>query len=197
MNGDTMIRKIASLAALLALTFGAVACAQDNHDGHDHLDDLDATSSMSITPPSLPYPTSLGVDATNAEDVALAAVRAMYGWRFTTDTDPRDAVDRAVPLLNAALAAQLRAIPPEPFINYRLWDDWHQQSARTTVTAAVGAEEHPDDTTDQWHRKVATRIEVNTPGGKTLHQWSFAVLITTQKQAGQWLVAQFQPLGLT
>lgn len=186
-------RGLATIA--LATAIVCAGCSQNDHDDHDHLDHLDATSSMVITPPSLTYPPSLDVDASDPDSVTLGAVRTMYRWRFATDDDPRDAVRRAEPLLNAALATQLTAIPPEPFINYRLWDDWKRAGARTDVTATISAERHPDDTPTQQQRKVATRITVTDRTGKQLHQWEFAVLAVIQKQAGQWLLAQFQPLG--
>lgn len=181
--------------ATIALA-AAIVCAGCSQNDHDHLDHLDATSSMIITPPSLTYPPSLDVDAADPDSVTLGAVRTMYRWRFATDDDPRDAVRRAEPLLNAVLATQLAAIPPEPFINYRLWDDWKRAGARTDVTATISAERHPDDTPTQQQRKVATRITVTDRTGKQLHQWEFAVLAVIQKQAGQWLLAQFQPLGV-
>jgi hypothetical protein len=195
MTSNRPATRTAVLIGALVLAAMLAACTPDT-DSHDHLDDLDATSSMPMTEPSLTYPPSLAADAGDAEDVALAAVRAMYRWRFDTDTDPRAAVTRARPLLAAPLADQFAAIPPEPFVNYRLWDDWARAGAHTTVTASTSAEEHPADTPTQWHRKVSTRITITNRDGQQLHEWTFAVLITTQKQAGQWLVAQFQPLGV-
>ncbi|MCK8616345.1 hypothetical protein [Gordonia sp. C13] len=187
-------RGLATIA--LATAIACVGCSQNDHDDHDHLDHLEATSSMVITPPSLTYPPSLDVDAADPDSVTLGAVRTMYRWRFSTDEDPRDAVRRAEPLLNAPLATQLAAIPPEPFINYRLWDDWKRAGARTDVTATISAERHPADTPTQQQRKVATRITVTDRTGKQLHEWEFAVLAVIQKQAGQWLLAHFQPLGV-
>ncbi|TSD93498.1 hypothetical protein FOV72_19755 [Gordonia rubripertincta] len=151
---------------------------------------------MSITPPSLTYPPSFGVEATNADDVILGAVRSVYGWRFDSDDDPRAAVNRTQPLLSAALATSLAAIPPEPFVNFKLWDEWKRAGARTYVRATISPERHPADTPYQQHRKATTMISVTDRSGDALHQWEFAVLVVVQRQAGQWLVAQFQPLGL-
>lgn len=196
MNRQIMTRKLILLAFALTATASLIAGCSRHSDDHSHLDDLDATSSMSLSPPSLTYPQELDVDARDAESVATTAVRTMYSWRFDTDTDGTAAVRRATPLLNATLAEQFAAIPPQPFVNYRLWGDWAAADARATVTAALSAEEHPDDTPTQWHRKVATQIDVTAKNGTALHTWSFAVLLTMQKQAGQWLVAQFDPLGV-
>jgi len=189
--GRTAARCAAAAAVAVAVLAG---CSSNSTDGHtQHLDD--DTGNVTVSAPVLsPYPSQLQADDSDAESVALAAVRAVYDWRFAADDGPTQAVERATPLFSAALADTLMANPPQPFVNFRVWDRWKRDGATTRVSAAVDAEQHPADTASEWHRKISAAISITNRSGKPLGQWTVPILVTAQEQAGQWLVSQLQPL---
>ncbi|MFW0797661.1 hypothetical protein AAFP30_27915 [Gordonia sp. CPCC 205515] len=186
-----MKRLVTVLAAVLVLAGCGLISAPDDQP----MDRLEDNYRMEVTEPSLPYDPPLGIDETSAQSVATGAVRIIYGWRFDRDTDSYAALLRATPLMTAPLANELRTVAPQPFVNYRTWEEWAAQNASTTVVATIAGEEHPADTEDEWRRKIGVELTVHA-AGRPLHQWTFAVLITAQRQAGQWVIAEFRPLGV-
>ncbi len=99
------------------------------------------TSRVPATVPSTPVaapstlPAEIGaVDDNDPAAVATAVARIWFSWDTTRDTSPYDAKLRAVPLLEPAVADQLRQYPPVAGPGAD-WLDLTAQSAVLTVPA--------------------------------------------------------------
>ncbi|GGK68719.1 hypothetical protein [Nocardia camponoti] len=99
------------------------------------------TSRVPATVPSTPVaapstlPPEIGaVDDNDPAAVATAVARIWFSWDTTRDTSPYDAKLRAVPLLEPAVADQLRQYPPVAGPGAD-WLELTAQSARLTVPA--------------------------------------------------------------
>ncbi|MGF0320725.1 hypothetical protein [Nocardia fluminea] len=129
---STRSRWTLTCAATLCVLAAVTGCADRGHDDTDsRRPPADASTTTSFTTPtattsrvpatvpSTPVaapstlPPEVGtVDERNPDAVASATVRIWFSWDTTRDTSTYDAKLRAVPLLEPAVAVQLRTYPP-------------------------------------------------------------------------------------
>lgn len=137
------------------------------------------TSTRSPTPPPRPVADATGprtAVAGTADTVNAAALTALHTSDTTTDRSPRDAFQRALPLLGGQLAADIRTSTTQPTAPGAQWAQWAAHRAYTVVTLArAGDDGAPADTVTTAYRQWTVTV---TPVGRDHWQTTPVRLVT-------------------
>lgn len=164
-----------TLAAVLAATaLAAVSCSttptasMGSHSVHADSQTTADTAASAARPtatapadpggtPAGPLPRPSDIDDADPDQVAIAAVIALYTVDSRTDASPTDAYRRAAPWLTAELAADLAAVPPAGGAD---WLNIAAHRGYTTVTSPTIANEYgqPPDADRVAYRAVTFTV---------------------------------------
>jgi len=166
-----------AIAAALSLT----ACS--SHPAAPQSSSTTAAPSLATALPS-PSPSSTSL----VDTAALSATRAWLSYDTVIDQRPNDTAKRsALAWLSPTLARQVTAYTSATSPDAQ-WQEWRRHQAHATVTAEIGGDEHPPDTSQDAWRQVHATVTLHGRDGwiSTVQVIDFVHL---RLIAGRWLVA--------
>ncbi|WP_068273880.1 hypothetical protein [Aldersonia kunmingensis] len=126
-----------------------------------------STPTMPARERSSTAPPLAGVDRTDPDATARAALTVWFSWNTNTDSGPNDAAARAVPLLDGSLAAAVTGSSSVTDAGGQ-WNRW--AAAHATVDARVDASPElvPPQTASEAFRVYLVTQTVYDPQGRVL-----------------------------
>lgn len=153
--------------------------------------DSPTTRRSVTTVPTLP-PQESGVERTDPDRVAIAAVTIWFAWDTATDNGPNAAAARTAPLLSSTYAEQVTGTAPigSPGAD---WLGWASRKARMVVTAHRGAEPTPPPTATTAFTQLVVSQAVTLPDGTVTATLQKIVDIKLTRGPSGWEVASVRP----
>ncbi|MBC7299920.1 MAG: hypothetical protein H5T78_03080 [Nocardia sp.] len=133
-------------------------------------------------------PAEAGVDRSDPDAVALAAMTIWFDWDTARDTGPNDAAARSAPLLSPDYARAMTSGAPQSGPGAD-WAMWKSRSAHLVPTVRRGAEPVPPATPSKAYAQVVVDQAVTLPDGTVTEHRESVVAVTLTKGSQGWEVS--------
>lgn len=133
-------------------------------------------------------PEAAGVDRTDPDATARAALAVWFTWNTNTDSGPNAGSVRAVPLLSSAFAARVTGSGSVSGPGGR-WNQWAAQHASVRAVVAASTELVPPQSDTEAFRVFVVTQTVFTPTGQVIDTLTRTVAVKLNRTSPDWEVS--------